>query len=156
MVNYVYYPAETMSRKPRDYIADPLIGPLLRMPLQQIRTRMRAGVNAAGFRDIGAAHFHILQHPTPHGCRPGEIAARAQMTKQATNRLIRDLERGGYLKLVVDPRDQRARVIRLTARGRDLISTIRAVVEQIEAEWRDRIGRRRFEELRATLKELVD
>jgi DNA-binding MarR family transcriptional regulator len=145
----------TVSRKARDYVADPLIGPLLRLPLQAIRARMRARANAAGFGDINPAHFNILQHPTPDGCRPGEIAARAQLTKQAANRLIRDLERGRYLTLESDPADQRARIVRLTGRGWELISTIRAVVEQVEEEWRHRIGRRRFEELRATLKELA-
>jgi DNA-binding MarR family transcriptional regulator len=138
----------------RDYIADPLIGPLLRVPLQEIRARMRDGVAAAGFDDIAPAHFNILQHPTPDGFRPSEVAARAQMTKQAANRLIRHLEHSGYLRLEPDPADQRARIIRLTDRGQALIRVIRDVVEQVEAEWSDRLGERKFNTLRRLLKEL--
>ena len=144
----------TTSTSPRDYTADPLIGPLLRIPLQEIRARMHEGVVAAGYDDVGPAHFNILQHPTPDGLRPSEVAARAQMTKQAANRLIRHLELGGYLSLEGDPRDQRARIVRLTDKGWALVGTIRAIVERIEAEWSQRLGPRRFATLRELLREL--
>lgn len=138
----------------RDYIADPLIGPLLRVPLQEIRARMRDAVAAAGYTDVAPAHFNILQHPTPDGLRPSEAAARAQMTKQAANRLIRHLENRGYLRLEPDPADQRARIIRLTDRGWKLIRVIRDEVERVEAEWSGRLGQRKFDALRSTLREL--
>src|SRR5689334_16302102 len=115
---------------------------------------MLDGVAAAGYDDIGAAHFNVLQHPTPDGLRPSEVAAGAQMTKQAANRLIRHLEHRGYLTLESDPEDQRARIIRLTDRGWALIRTIRDVVEEVEEEWTRRLGRRRFDSLRSMLTEL--
>jgi DNA-binding MarR family transcriptional regulator len=108
----------------------------------------------AGHDEIGAAHLNILQAPTPEGARPTELAARGQMTKQAANRLIRHLEEHGYLRLEPDASDQRARIVRLTPRGRQLIRTIRTTVEQVEREWSERVGARRFAQLRATLKEL--
>ena len=117
---------------------------------------MHEGVVAAGYDDIGPAHFNILQHPTPDGIRPTELAARAQMTKQAANRLIRHLEHRGYLTLEPDPTDQRARIVWLTDRGWQLIDTIRAIVEGVEVEWSRRLGRRRFHALRAALRELAD
>jgi DNA-binding MarR family transcriptional regulator len=138
----------------RDYVADPLIGPLLRFPLEAIRARIRDELSAAGYDDLGPAHFQILQAPTPDGMRPTDLAARGQMTKQAANRLIRHLERRGYLRLEADAGDQRARIVRLTSRGWKLIARIRETVEQIEREWTAEIGARRFEELRRTLKQL--
>jgi DNA-binding MarR family transcriptional regulator len=144
------------SKAPRDYIADPLIGPLLRVPLQEIRARMHREVVAAGYDDIGPAHFNVLQHPTPDGLRPSELAARGQMTKQAANRLIRHLEVRGYLTLESDPGDRRARIVRLTDKGWALIRTIRGVVEEVEGEWSERIGRGRFNKLRSLLRELGD
>lgn len=47
-----------------------------------------------------------------HVYRPGELAARAGLSKQATNAILRDLEAGGYITLVPDPDDGRARRIR--------------------------------------------
>ena len=117
---------------------------------------MQERLVAAGYDDIGPAHFNILQHPTPDGMRPSEIAARGQMTKQAANRLIRHLERRGYLTLEPDESDQRARIVRLTSKGWDLIAAIRAVVEDVEAEWSQRLGRRRFDTLRSILAELAE
>lgn len=116
---------------------------------------MQEGVAAAGYDDIGAAHFNILQHPTPDGMRPSDIAARGQMSKQAANRLIRHLERRGYLTLEEDKTDQRARIVRLTDKGWNLIQVIRAVVEEVEAEWSQRLGPQRFDTLRRILRELA-
>ena len=150
------YTQLTKSSSTRDYVADPLIAPLLRVPLQAIRARVHAAVSAAGFDDLGPAHLNILQAPTPDGVRPSDLAARGQMTKQAANRLIRHLERRGYLRLEPDPTDQRARIVRLTERGWQLIATIRATVEEIEREWSRRIGASRFKELRRTLADLSE
>jgi DNA-binding MarR family transcriptional regulator len=76
------------------------------------------------------------------------------MTKQAANRLIRHLERRGYLRLEPDPSDNRARIVRLTARGWKLIATIRRAVEEVERDWSQQLGKTRFEELRSALKDL--
>ncbi len=142
------------NNPPRDYVADPLIGPLLRAPLEAIRARIREDVAAAGYDDLGPAHFTILQAPTPDGARPTELAARGQMSKQAANRLIRHLERRGYLRLEPDPTDRRARIVRLTERGWQLIATIRATVQEVERDWSRRLGPGRFEALRSALREL--
>lgn len=141
-------------RDVRDRIADPLIGPLLRVPWQAIRKRIVDGLAEKGFGDVSAAHLGVLQHPTPDGVRPGELAARSQMSKQAANRLIRHLERRGYIELEPDPDDQRARIIRLTDRGWDLIAAIQSIVAEVEAEWSRRLGERRFHTLRRTLADL--
>jgi DNA-binding MarR family transcriptional regulator len=117
---------------------------------------VHAAVAAAGFDDLGPAHFNILQAPTPDGVRPTDLAARGQMTKQAANRLIRHLERRGYLRLEPDETDQRARIVRLTERGWQLIATIRATVEEIEGDWSRELGARRFKELRRALAELSE
>ena len=142
------------SRDVRDRLADPLIGPLLRVPWQAIRKRIVDGLAEKGFGDVGAAHLGVLQHPTPDGVRPGELAARSQMSKQAANRLIRHLERHGYIGLEPDPDDQRARIIRLTDRGWDLIAAIQSIVAEVEEEWSGRLGERRFRTLRTTLADL--
>ena len=52
------------------------------------------------------------------------IAERAGTSKQAVNHVLRDLERLGYVELRSDPRDSRARLVVLTARGHALVEAM--------------------------------
>ena len=71
------------------------------------------------------------------------------------NDRLGDLERLGYLTRERDPADSRARIVRLTARGRRLHESALAAHARIEDEWAEAVGAERFEQLRATLEELA-
>ncbi len=81
-----------------------LIGALLRVPAQAIHRRIIAELNAAGFEELRVPHMAVLQFPGPDGVRPGSLAGRAGMSKQAMNQLLRSLEGIGYLAAVGRPR----------------------------------------------------
>ena len=132
----------------------PLIGALLRMPLEVVRERMLEQLHAHGFDDLDAAHLPVLQYPGPQGQRPSELAARLRVSKQALNYQLGELERLGYLVREVDPDDLRSRRIVLTDRGSSLIPVIRDAVRDVEATWSDQLGRERFDELKTLLVEL--
>jgi hypothetical protein len=42
-------------------LGPPLIGALLRMPLEAVLARMLAGLHAAGFTDLAPAHLTVLR-----------------------------------------------------------------------------------------------
>ena len=132
----------------------PLIGALLRQPLQVVRQHMLDGLHAHGFDDLEAAHLVLLQYPGPHGLRPSELAARVGMTKQAVNYQLGQLERLGYLARRSDPDDQRSKRIALTERGYAVILVIREAVAEVESAWSRELGPERFAELRNLLLEL--
>ncbi len=131
------------------------IGALMRFGLHEIRVRIYSGVRASGFDDLRPAHVTLFRWPGPDGRRPTEVAADAQISKQRVNDLLRDLERLGYLELERDPDDSRARIIRLTERGRSLHATAVEVHAAVEAEWERAVGRRRYQQLRRTLADLL-
>lgn len=133
----------------------PPIGALLRFGLHEIRSRIYDGVRAAGFDDVRPAHVTLFRWPGPDGRRPSEVAADAQISKQRVNDLLRDLERLGYLGLIDDPTDSRARIIRLSARGKRLHKTAVDIHATIEGEWARTIGPRHYERLRQTLAQLM-
>jgi DNA-binding MarR family transcriptional regulator len=137
-------------------VGPPLIGALLRMPWEAVRQRMLERLHERGFADLDMPHLNVLQYPGPDGVRPSELAARLRVSKQALNYLLGQLEDRGYVERVVDEQDGRSRRISLTARGHDALRTIRAAVAEVEAEWSERLGRRRFAQLRALLVELSD
>jgi DNA-binding MarR family transcriptional regulator len=131
------------------------VGALLRFGLHEIRSRIYAGVRTAGFDDVRPAHVTLFRWPGPDGRRPSEVAADVQISKQRVNDLLRDLERLDYLALKRDPTDNRARIIRLTPRGKRLHATALDIHAQIEQEWRQTVGAQRYKLLRETLAHLM-
>jgi DNA-binding MarR family transcriptional regulator len=132
----------------------PLIGALLRMAFETVRTRMLDALHEAGFDDLDIAHLQLIQWPGPDGMRPTDLATRVGISKQAANYLLGELERLGYLERRPDADDGRSRRIHLTDRGRAVIPVIRQAVGDTERDWANAIGRKRFEELRSILVEL--
>ena len=130
---------------------DMLIGALLRVPAQAIQRRIIADLNAAGFEELRLPHMAVLQFPGPDGVRPGLLAERAGMSKQAMNQLLGSLESLGYLVRSDAPDEGRARIVRLTKRGRAAYARIHDILSDIEREWSTELGPKRF----AALKELL-
>ena len=130
---------------------DILIGALLRVPAQAIHRRIIQDLNAAGFDDLRLPHIAVLQFPGPDGVRPGTLAERAGMSKQAMNQLLKSLERLGYIVRSDAPEEGRARIVRFTKRGHAAYSTIHDILRSIEREWSAELGLRNF----AQLKELL-
>jgi len=128
-----------------------LIGALLRVPAQAIHRRIIKELNAAGFEDLRVPHMPVLQFPGPDGARPGMLAERAGMSKQAMNQLLRSLEALGYLVRSDAPEKGRARIVRLTRRGRAAYAKIHDILRDVEREWRDELGPEQF----AALKQLL-
>ena len=112
-----------------------LIGALLRVPAQAIQRRIIKELNAAGFDELSMAHMAVLQFPGPDGARPGTLAERAGMSKQAMNRLLGSLEDFGYLVRNDAPDEGRARVVRFTKRGHAAYAKIPDILRDIEHQW---------------------
>jgi DNA-binding MarR family transcriptional regulator len=128
-----------------------LIGALLRVPAQAIHRRIIKELNAGGFEELRVPHMAVLQFPGPDGVRPGTLAERAGMSKQAMNQLLRSLEDLGYITRSDAPGEGRARIIRFTKRGRAAYSKVHDILRDIEREWSAELGSKDF----AQLKELL-
>ncbi|HUK89312.1 MAG TPA: MarR family winged helix-turn-helix transcriptional regulator [Blastocatellia bacterium] len=130
---------------------DMLIGALLRVPAQAIQRRIIRELNAAGFDGLSMPHMAVLQFPGPDGTRPGTLAERAGMSKQAMNRLLGSLEDLGYLVRNDAPDEGRARVVHFTKRGHAAYAKIHDILRDIEREWRDELGTKDFAQLKTLL-----
>lgn len=138
---------KNLSVKPDDL----LIGALLRVPAHAIHRRIINELNTAGFTELRLPHMAVLQFPGPDGVRPGTLAERSGMSKQAMNQLLRSLEDLGYVVRSDAPEEAGARIIRFTKRGRAAYSRVHDVLRDIEREWSAELGPTRF----AQLKELL-
>jgi len=128
-----------------------LIGALLRVPAQAIQRRIITELNAAGFDELRLPHMAVLQFPGPDGVRPGVLAERAGMSKQAMNQLLRSLEGLGYLVRSDLPDAGRARVVRLTKRGRAVYAKVHDILREVEREWNAELGPQQFAKLKQLL-----
>ena len=133
-----------------------LIGALLRVPAQAIHRRIINELNAAGFNELRVPHMAVLQFPGPDGVRPGVLAERAGMSKQAMNQLLRSLEALGYLGRSDAPDEGRARLVRLTKRGHAAYAKIHGILRDIERDWRAELGPKRFAALKVLLLHVWD
>ena len=132
----------------------PLIGALLRTPWEAVQRHMLERLHERGFDDLDAAHLNVFQYPGPQGARPTDLAARLQISKQALNYLLGELERLGYLERRQDPDDLRSKRVALTRRGTAAIRVIREAVGEVETAWAQQLGPKRFSQLRSLLLEL--
>ena len=138
-------------------IAEPIryIGAMTRVVWQWVREQMYAGVVAAGYGDLNAAHVALWRYPGLDGLRPSQLAERAGITKQSVNDLLGHLEQHGYLERVPDTADGRVRVIRLTSKGRGLQQKIHAEAGAAQLRIAQILGPRRFAQLQSSLELLA-
>jgi DNA-binding MarR family transcriptional regulator len=133
----------------------PYLGALLRLGWQFVRDEIFSGVIAAGYEDLNPAHVGLFRYPTLDRQRPSEVAEQLRITRQSVNDLLGHLERRGYVTREPDPTDGRARMIRLTAKGRRLEKTINAQAKEAELKIAQWLGPESFSELRTTLETLA-
>src|ERR1700691_3131282 len=134
----------------------PYVGAMFRVVWQWVRDQLYAGVVAAGYDDLKTAHVGLWCYPGLEGLRPSQLADRAGITKQSVNDLLRHLEQHGYLLRVPDSTDGRARVIRLTSKGRRLERTIYAEAGAAQLQIAEILGPRRFAQLHSSLELLTE
>ena len=103
------------------------------------------------YNDIRISHGCVFGNIDPDGSRLTDLAERARMTKQSVGEVTSDLEQRGYVERVPDPSDGRAKIIRLTERGRAAQALGIEVIDELEQEWAERFGADRVAALRDAL-----
>jgi DNA-binding MarR family transcriptional regulator len=114
---------------------------LLNVAADQFADELSKKLATVGLSDLRPGHGCVFGNIDPeNGSRLTELAERANMTKQSVGEVTSDLETRGYLERVSDPDDGRAKIIRLTAPGRDAYWLGRQLIDEIEREWAARYG----------------
>jgi DNA-binding MarR family transcriptional regulator len=110
----------------------------------------------AGYRDIRVAHSRVFEHLPAKGARVARMAEAAQMTQQSMTELVEYLELRGYVERLPDPRDRRAKLVRLTKTGERLSATGRETMRQIDESWEALLGKDRMREMQSALSEVLE
>ena len=128
---------------------------LLDVAFDEFSDELAKRVEAAGFTDIRPGHGCVFGTIDPQGSRLTDLAERANMTKQSVGEATSDLEQRGYVERVPDPNDGRAKIIRLTKRGREAHAIGRRLIDDVEREWAERYGEERVAALREALEAIT-
>ncbi len=112
------------------------------------------GLTRSGHPGVGAAQWELVARIGTAGARAADLARQLGTSKQAIAQAIQRLERLGYVERLEDPADGRARLVRLTARGRALHRRGLDASERVEERLRRALGATRLKALKHTLDEL--
>jgi DNA-binding MarR family transcriptional regulator len=131
---------------------DPDIGRLLLAAHRAIGTELLEELNERGYPDAKPGHSALFMNiDRRSGTNLTELARRARITKQGMMLVVDDLEELGYVRRVPDPEDSRAKIVRLTAKGRRYVAEARRAVQSIEGRLKRELGDRGYAEFRETL-----
>ncbi|RAV12131.1 MarR family transcriptional regulator [Mycobacterium colombiense] len=134
---------------------EPTVPALVNLVAAAGAPRLRAAFAAAGLDGIRPAQSVALVPLAAGGLHASTLAERLRVSRQAVAQAVAALERNGYVTRAPDPEDARARVIELTARGRQALRVMRSNAVALEQHWTEVLGARRLAELRETLKILL-
>jgi DNA-binding MarR family transcriptional regulator len=125
--------------------------------LERTMTRLRGDLHdlsESRFPGLRARHYRLLSRLPGDGARSSHLALASGLSKQALAQTLVPLQEGGYVEVVPDPLDRRARVLRLTDRGREVNAAVRERLAAVEAEWAALVGPERYATARAVLAEV--
>ena len=104
-----------------------------------------------GYADFPFASASLLWLMDESGTRSTTLAQRGGETKQAMSQLVRMMERQGYLEQVPDPNDTRAKVIRMTPRGKAVKTACVEVREELNQRIAKIVGKDKAREMESSL-----
>ncbi len=123
---------------------------LLERWLVQLRQELYV-LSDTRFPGLRARHYRLLSFLPADGERLSRISAASGLTKQALAQALLPLEAGGYVEVVPDQDDRRARVVRLTDLGRTVNAAVAEQLAAVERGWAERVGVDRYETARAVI-----
>ncbi|MFF0479614.1 MarR family winged helix-turn-helix transcriptional regulator [Streptomyces sp. NPDC004284] len=117
--------------------------------------RLHRHLHDEGFEGVRFRHGSVFRFVDPEGTRLTVLAERSGFSKQAIAEVVDELERHGYVERTADPRDRRAKLIRLTDRGRAGQLAAARILGDMERMWARHLGQDEIDALRHMLEEII-
>jgi DNA-binding MarR family transcriptional regulator len=101
--------------------------------------------------DLTVAKVRLLDVVPREGCRIVDLSGELRVSKQGLGQLVKQLVESGYLEETQDPNDRRARILKRTRLGNQIVKQVARVTSDLEARWRREIGARDYDRFRDVL-----
>ncbi|GAA5123522.1 hypothetical protein GCM10023339_43560 [Alloalcanivorax gelatiniphagus] len=132
----------------------PVVEPHLPMLMGMVFGRLREEL-AARAPQLRPSQLRVLEWLPPEGLTISELADCVEMTTQGCGQFVRQLDALGMVEVAVADHDARARVVRITDRGREALARSSVVLRTCDAAWADRVGAERWRVFREVLEEIA-
>lgn len=109
-------------------------------------------MNRPAGKGVPPGLVRLVPHLTFDGIRPGELARRTDVSKQAVSQALAPLVEQGLVEYIDDPGDGRARMVRLTQKGGETFVHALNSLKQLEKALADRVGAKKLADLFEGLK----
>jgi DNA-binding MarR family transcriptional regulator len=124
---------------------------LLTIAFRCLVDQLTGRLAAAGFPDVRPQYGYVFRALQGEGMTSTELAALLGVTKQATVKLVDDLEAHDFVARHPDSADRRAKTVRLTDRGRRALATAQGISADLEAELVTTVGSAQVDAMRQAL-----
>jgi DNA-binding MarR family transcriptional regulator len=113
-------------------------------------------IHGRGYTDVSLSDTNLLANLDTDGSTVTALARRAGVTRQAASQQVAALERAGYVERNASDHDGRAVTVIQTNRGRALLRDALEIVAELEREYTEHLGPRRYANLTSALALLLD
>src|SRR3954470_15191908 len=121
-----------------------------------VTDRLDVAVARAGVEDMRPSFGFVIRALAEQDRTLTELAELLAVTKQAAIKVVDDMEERGFVERTPDPADRRAKVLRLTDKGKRVRKAALAASRRMEAELRRDLGEDDVDALRAALLRLLE
>ena len=105
--------------------------------------------------ELRPSQLRVLEWLPPEGLTITELAECTEMTTQGCGQFVRQLDALGMVDVAVADHDARARVVRVTERGRAALERSAAVLRACDDAWAAQVGAERWRVFREVLEEVA-
>jgi DNA-binding MarR family transcriptional regulator len=139
-----------MTRVKRLPATEPHLPMLMGMVFGQLREQL-----AEQAPELRPSQLRVLEWLPPEGLTITELAECAEMTTQGCGQFVRQLDALGMVEVAVADHDARARVVRITDRGRTALARSAAVLRSCDDARAEQVGAERWRVFREVLEEVA-
>jgi DNA-binding MarR family transcriptional regulator len=147
-----------LDREPPNANGDPSGIPLpvlMELAVDAMWVDFRAALLEAGITDVRPTHGCVFRFLRGDGMRLTELASLAGLTKQSVGEIVDDLTALGYLERYPDPTDKRAKLLRLTEKGKEAQAVGFSLFAKVESDWAETFGEDEITLLRGLLERVA-
>ena len=126
-----------------DWQADvdrPPLGSLIAMFFRAMVDHVADHIAAEGGHMARPSQLYVLRSLYPDGASVTDLAERCEVTKQAISQVLGPMEEMELVKRAPDPRDRRAKIVKLTKKGENALGVAVQAWGRVEQEWAALIG----------------